>query len=261
MIPRIRDLVYEWLWNVRNRSYPQPTPGQIGDKKIKIFVITHKDDDLPAVFNNRNIYVPLRVGNALKPTICKDWLTDDLGENISSYNALINEMTGIWWVAKHFQEVGNPDYVGFMHYRRFLQWSPRLLKPGCLISTSGTSIHRLATLDKSLPLEVFRAEFAKRFPPNDLSSYDAYWRSHAFYYANMFITDKDTFDRYFSFMSQCVEFVLDMIDRNAIDLSAANSYDRRLYGFYLERMTSLYIFKARRAGQIANFNTKIDFFG
>ena len=261
MFSKVKDLGYEFLWNIRNRRYPAPRSEDIGDKIVKIFVITHKDDDLPPVFANRDVYVPLRVGNAVNPTARKDWLVDDEGENISAYNPLINEMTGIWWVAKHYEKLGNPDYVGFMHYRRFLQWTPSLLKQGHVISTSGTSIHQLATLDASLHLDLFRAEFAKRLPPNVLKDYDDYWRSHTLYYANMFITDKSSFFRYFEIVSQCIEFVLEMIDRKAVDLSNANSYDRRLYGFYLERITSFCICRAKRAGRIVNINTRVDFLG
>lgn len=52
-------------------------------------------------------------------------LGDDSGENISRKNRRYNELTVIYWAWKNFQKLGNPDYIGFMHYRRFFifdQW-------------------------------------------------------------------------------------------------------------------------------------------
>lgn len=46
-------------------------------------------------------------------------LFDDSGDNISKYNKLLNELTSIYWTWKHFQELGEPEYIGHNHYRRF----------------------------------------------------------------------------------------------------------------------------------------------
>ena len=50
---------------------------------------------------------------------CK--LKDTDGESICTpeNNKLMSEYTAIWWIWKHIKELGDPDYVGFCHYRRF----------------------------------------------------------------------------------------------------------------------------------------------
>ena len=46
-------------------------------------------------------------------------LGDDTGENISHLNLTLNEMTAIYWAWKNYDKIGNPDYIGLNHYRRF----------------------------------------------------------------------------------------------------------------------------------------------
>jgi len=43
---------------------------------------------------------------------------DDTGENISSRNEIFCEITSQYWAWKNYEQLGNPDYIGFMHYRR-----------------------------------------------------------------------------------------------------------------------------------------------
>lgn len=37
----------------------------------------------------------------------------------NKYAPKLSELDQIWWVWKHLSEFGNPDFVGFCHYRRF----------------------------------------------------------------------------------------------------------------------------------------------
>ena len=260
MISKIKDFAYERLWNIRNRSYPPPTPEQIRDKRIRIFVITHTDKDLPPIFDNRDVYVPLRVGNAVRPTARKDWMVDDVGENISSYNPLVNEMTGIWWVAKHYEEIGNPDYVGFTHYRRFLQWTPSLLTEKCFITTSGTSIHRISRLIEHVPLQVFRDEMVKRFPREIMELYDQYWNSHTMCLCNLFIAERSVFVLYYHFIDKILNMVFEMNQRNVVDFTNRDAYAQRVYGFFCEWMLGFFVYWAKRKGYINHVATMSDFF-
>ena len=45
---------------------------------------------------------------------------DDTGDNISELNRNFNELTAIYWAWKNYDKLGNPDYIGLAHYRRFL---------------------------------------------------------------------------------------------------------------------------------------------
>ena len=96
--------------------------------KVKILIGYHK----PAVLIKDDIFVPIHLGRALTTKASKDgamsredyqWMLDnmigdDTGENISSQNQVLNELTAMYWAWKNYNELGNPDYIGFMHYRR-----------------------------------------------------------------------------------------------------------------------------------------------
>ena len=95
---------------------------------IKILVGYHK----PAVLLKSDVLVPIHLGRALATEASKDgemsqedyqWMLDnmigdDTGDNISDQNREFCELTGIYWAWKNYDKLGNPDYIGFMHYRR-----------------------------------------------------------------------------------------------------------------------------------------------
>ena len=97
---------------------------------LKILVAYHKKTTL---FKN-DIFIPIHLGRTLKEKETKDgkilreeynWLIenmigDDTGDNISDKNIEYCELTGIYWAWKNYDKLGNPDYIGFMHYRRLL---------------------------------------------------------------------------------------------------------------------------------------------
>lgn len=96
--------------------------------KIKILVGYHK----PADLLKDDILTPIHLGRALATEsskdgqmsqeeydwMCENMIGDDLGDNISYLNRYFNELTGIYWAWKNYDKLGNPDYIGFTHYRR-----------------------------------------------------------------------------------------------------------------------------------------------
>lgn len=100
---------------------------------IKILIGYHK----PSVLFKSDILVPIHLGRALAMEKSKDgtmtreeyqWMLDnmigdDTGDNISLKNRHYNEMTGIYWAWKNYERLGNPDYIGFMHYRRLFSFT------------------------------------------------------------------------------------------------------------------------------------------
>ena len=98
---------------------------------VKIFVTYYKPYLLPV---KGEILQPIQVGRAiekepflgghlLKTDI--DWLHDytigdDTGDNISDKNRSFDVLTAYYWVWKHYQEIGNPKYVGFFAHRKIL---------------------------------------------------------------------------------------------------------------------------------------------
>ena len=98
------------------------------ENKIKILIVSHKPFRIP----EGECFVPIHAGRAVALTKSKDgtidnndlnWLLkntvgDDTGDNISDKNRFYSECTAIYWAWKNYDKLGNPDYIGLMHYRR-----------------------------------------------------------------------------------------------------------------------------------------------
>lgn len=98
------------------------------EKSVKILCVTHKACALP----NLDFLIPIHAGRAVATEVSKDgvisnktlnWLLkntigDDTGENISLRNRFYNETSAMYWTWKNYEQLGNPDYIGLMHYRR-----------------------------------------------------------------------------------------------------------------------------------------------
>ncbi|HDZ5101202.1 TPA: DUF4422 domain-containing protein, partial [Campylobacter jejuni] len=106
--------------------------------KIKILVGYHK----PAVLLKDDILTPIHLGRALATQaskdgemskedfkwMCENMIGDDTGDNISHLNRYFCELTGIYWAWKNYDKLGNPDYIGFMHYRRIFDFCGESIK-------------------------------------------------------------------------------------------------------------------------------------
>lgn len=85
---------------------------------IKLFVSTHKADvHIPKI----KILYPIQVGSACVHSHFPGMLHDDSGDNISVLNPQYCELTGQYWAWKN----AAADYFGFMHYRRYFNFSDR----------------------------------------------------------------------------------------------------------------------------------------
>ncbi len=95
-------------------------------KSTKIFITYHKPY---ALFRN-DICTPINAGRYNVNDVNNHYLTeeekqwmkkntigDDSGENISELNKFLSEYTTIYWLWKNYEKIGNPDTIGFMHYR------------------------------------------------------------------------------------------------------------------------------------------------
>ncbi len=97
-------------------------------KDTKILLSYHA----PCKLLSSEVMIPINVGRALQREISKDgklseddikWLNDnmigdDTGDNISAKNRIYAELTAQYWAWKNLDALGNPEYIGFMHYRR-----------------------------------------------------------------------------------------------------------------------------------------------
>lgn len=84
-------------------------------EKVRIFCVDHR----PEGWDNPAGLTTIGVGKCRRPGV----LHDNVGENISHLNPHLNEVTALYWAWKH-PEVRQSEFVGFCHYRRFLDFHP-----------------------------------------------------------------------------------------------------------------------------------------
>ncbi len=89
---------------------------------ISIYVVSHKDCFIPS----NPIMKPLQVGCTVSGCHIQDMLHDDEGDSISEKNRMYCELTAQYWAWKNDP---SSDYIGFFHYRRYLNFSGKDLKP------------------------------------------------------------------------------------------------------------------------------------
>ena len=82
--------------------------------KIKL-IVTYHSEGTPL---KSDVLLPVQAGCAAIQKRYAGMLHDDEGDNISEKNKCYNELTAQYWIWKNYDKIGNPDYVGFMHYRR-----------------------------------------------------------------------------------------------------------------------------------------------
>ena len=83
-----------------------------GTPGLTVAVATHKPYRMPS----DPAYLPLHVGAALHPEVCRDMQGDDAGDSISGRNPNYCELTGLYWLWKNV----DAEHKGIVHYRRLL---------------------------------------------------------------------------------------------------------------------------------------------
>lgn len=81
---------------------------------IKILVTYKNENSLLKT----DILTPIQTGRAIAEKCFENMIGDDTGDNISGRNAKFSEISAQYWAWKNYDKLGNPDYIGFMHYRR-----------------------------------------------------------------------------------------------------------------------------------------------
>jgi hypothetical protein len=85
------------------------------NSSVKIYVVGFDRFGAPP----SDIFVPIQAGKAISLNQF-EVLGDNTGDNISELNPIYAEMTAMYWVWKNAIK---SDYVGFFHYRRYLDFS------------------------------------------------------------------------------------------------------------------------------------------
>lgn len=239
---------------------------------LKLLICYHKKD----VLLKDDILTPIHVGRALaRKRLGEDnpdfkWLVenmvgDDTGENISAKNLSYNELTAVYWAWKNYDKLGNPDYIGLMHYRRHFIFRPSIdvvedvdgiddnyfkrinynketiehLFDDCdYVAHIGhvdevykhyKENHHIEDLD--LAISILKDKY-----PEYATTADAYLKMSYVNLCNMFIMPRNMFFEYCSWLFDILQEF-----ENKVDLS-----DKRL--FISERLTGIFIEYQKRKG-------------
>lgn len=232
---------------------------------IKILVATHKKCDLPW----DDVYLPVQVGKALHPDLDLGFQPDNEGENISWKNPYYSELTAVYWAWRNVKA----DYVGLVHYRRYLGTRHGKDKWKCLLSKENAR-ELCASHDIILPqkrkyyietlwshyghthdishLQKTKAVIASDYPEY-LPAFDKVMKRTWGHMFNMFIMKKNLADRYCAWLFD----ILFKVERQ-VDLSVLPAFDARLLGRISELLLDVWIeargypYKEVRMVQIGN---------
>lgn len=208
---------------------------------IKIFTITHKQFTPPP----NPMYVPLHVGRANAQAL--GFMGDDTGDNISQKNPFYCELTGMYWIWKNFYEA---DYVGICHYRRYLINEQGTLFTEKELTELLTRYDMLTTKLLTLPgsyYNGFRAnhhikdllttgEVIKEKYPQYYEIFNQLIYGSNTYFGNIFITSKENYDRYMTWLFD----ILFAVEKRT-DFTGYNGYQMRLFGFLSEFLQTVWI--------------------
>jgi len=185
--------------------------------------------------------------------------TDDTGDNISQYNAYLNDFTNLYWIRSNYEKIGNPEYIGHDHYRRVLRYNRYALRPDmiqCKVEEGDLTIYEYyVKYHVKGDIDLFMSEFSKEFP--QLSGpLGEFMSQKTNYPCEIFVMHRDLFFEYMDFLKKCIGICLRIF--SAEDLEKRDKYQKRAPGFIMERMTSFWIYMKKTAGGVKVIDTMID---
>ncbi|MDO5851187.1 MAG: DUF4422 domain-containing protein [Methanobacteriaceae archaeon] len=213
------------------------------NEKIKLFVISHSPEDIQKIKNDE-LYTPLFVGRNGEDNL--GFISDDTGDNISNKNPNFCELTGLYWMWKHF----DGDILGLCHYRRyFTNDNGDLIEKkdilnylkdyDLIVPPFGTSL--LGSVYNDYDNEHYGEDLDKcrkiisKMTPEYLDSYDKVIYGDKLCHYNMFIGSKELIDDYCNWVFP-IMFELE----KHLDASNYDSYRKRVYGFLTERLFNVW---------------------
>lgn len=230
---------------------------------VKILVCCHKRDR----FVNTHPYMPIQLGKALS-NLELGIQGDNEGDNISSKNPLLCELTGLYWAWKNLKNI---DVIGLCHYRRYFDFHKQKSKRNTIVSANTTDMD---TFDFSIPEKdinkvisgsvitsppmVFEFNLAIQYCLNHISDdfktleriikeegnkkyidsfMYVFYKNKKFIPFNMFIMRFDLFEKYCNWL-----FPLLVKLENEIDVTHYTPYQRRALAFMGERLMNVFLF-------------------
>ena len=211
-------------------------------EKINILVCAHQSSNLT---RNGGVYKAIQAGKALHPELDLGFITDAEGDNISDKNQRFCELTVLYWGWKNIKDVEN---CGLNHHRRYFDMkidekNIDKIMGDCdmLVVKSKNMLSRherannLMLMTSKEDFYLFQSIFLKKYPQYKITFFEYFYNSKVSYPYQMFISKKDIYDDYCSFMFP-VLFELEKIMKH-------HGYSRqeRAIGYIGEWFLGLYI--------------------
>lgn len=236
-------------WNIKYHRYPHSCICVVEKKTagdIRIYVATHKEAHIPC----DDMYIPIHVGT--RDFSLNRMVRDDEGENISAYNASLNECTAMYWMWKN----AKCRYIGLNHYRRYfirngyenelnilnadivrqiLEEYDMILAPKYYTYFQTVEEHLARDVCDAGGISITR-EILGRRQPEYLQAFDAVFQGDSLYRCNLFVMKKEIFDAYCEWL---FSFILEV--SGGIDVTGYDPYSARMAGFMAERMLTVWL--------------------
>ncbi len=223
---------------------------------LAVYVVSHKLHSVALPDGYKTIHAGRALGSDL------GYVGDDTGENISSLNPYLNELTALYWVWHNAPE----DIVGIAHYRRFFSNKGSNQFHVEDILTSDQARQMLNHYDMIIGGEAFSpnsqsglmffdAEYdaqlaaaainvikkmLERHQPNYIDSFEQLMCGQGFMCCNMMITRKFIFDAYCQWL---FSFILPAAKEFIPSLENVTVRRKRVLGFIAERMFGVWLLK------------------
>jgi hypothetical protein len=184
---------------------------------------------------------------------------DDTGVNIAHLNPYINECTAIYWAWKNT----NSEYVGINHYRRYFYNTSVKQRDNVLSKEKIQDIFQNEKVDiilsemKNLKVSLFEnicnsvddrslCEMALKCVkkvmyqrvPEYMDAFEYVMKGNSFYKCNVFVTRRDIFEQYCSWL---FSFITDVAEE--FDVSSYGKKQKRVIGYFAEGMLSVWLLK------------------
>ena len=192
-------------------------------------------------------------------------ISDALGDNISALNPVYNEMTAVYWLWKHYDEIGSPEKIVFQQYRRRFAVNAEYNYNECNLLTE-KELENIALDTETIDSLFDGADYAAPYPlrvtsvkkqyssahdirdvelaltiiseltPEYAETAKEYFEGNASYLYNMFAFDRETFFRY-------AEWIFTVLD----EFVKRRTSEGRL--FISERLTGVFFRKLNEEGK------------
>ena len=210
-----------------------------------IYIVSHKRVVLPTMKG----YRPIQVGGATDDF--PGFIRDNTGDNIADKNASFCELTALYWIWKNTDD----PCKGLVHYRRFFGSRPFSSSPKDILGIDALmrmledhdvvaarpAVYHVCARDQLLmdcctrvTFDRLRATVEELFP-DYLADFDAFFAGNRASQYNMMYCRAALFDAYCAWLFPILFRLEDQVD-----LSGANAYQRRLYGFLSERLMNVW---------------------